>query len=238
MRNAAGRIAGAQRQTITDSNGVTRNVDVTDPSQTQQFADVVATASNGATLHIRVRLSDYYVVQFYFFDNNRTVGANLANDVPPLDHRYNGPAGSSTWPEGYDALARLAGVNLTDLTIGTATFDNAIQQIRNFNTGNASAAQVARSMLTFIVGIAEGARYSPLAKRIYTEIQNFRAYRLASDDVAAMRNWAATSQIYRNNGGASTSTYGVSIHDAATAAVVLLTALGARGVSNVPKDEL
>lgn len=239
LRASAGEIANASRQTIVDAQGVTRQVDTTDSSQTDRFADIVATlpasgSHNSATVHIRVRLNDFYVVQFYTVDPvGETRGYSLGDAVPKLNQ--NDP----TFPEGYDELSNAQNANrsLVGLRLGHGEFESAISTLAN---RDASHQAHARAMQTFIVAIAEGARFRPIADGAAKRIQNFGSYELSQADLHAMHNWANASRIYRENGNGSGSItlYGRTVNTAASAAVLLMTALGAKGISKVPKDEL
>ncbi|MER6081366.1 ribosome-inactivating family protein [Streptomyces sp. NPDC001833] len=223
--------AGATRSRIVASDDQQHAVDTTDARRTQEFADVVITATTGGSVHAVVRLSDMYVVQFYFVrGDGRAVAYNLAQDVPTSSSTLV----AGTFPEGYDALARLAGRSLTGIPLGTDPFDNAVGVLRN--PSDHGRDEQARAMLSFIVAISEGTRFGPISTNIFRTTRNFQQYALTDQDVNTMRSWSRVSSIYRNNGGASVTLYGQVINGARTAASLLLTALG--GQSGVPNDEL
>ncbi|MCD9879721.1 ribosome-inactivating family protein [Streptomyces guryensis] len=237
LRTAASAIAGASRRSIVDADGVTRQVDTTDSSQSDRFADIIATlpastSHNSATVHIRVRLNDFYVVQFFTVNPvGGTSGYTLGSGVPTLSED------DRSFPEQYDELSNRSNANrpLVGLRLGHQEFHNAVTVLAGTNSNHQA---IARAIQTFIVGIAEAARFRPIATGIAARMKKFDSYVLGQTDVQAMHNWSRASQIYRNNGGASISLYGRAVNTAASAAVLLMTALGAKGLSKVPKSEL
>ncbi|MEI5519704.1 ribosome-inactivating family protein [Streptomyces brasiliscabiei] len=232
LRDQARTSAGATRRFVRDANGTTRAVDTTDSARDNEFADIIIRPVTGSPLHARIRLSNMYVVQFYYVrGDGKTVNFNLAPDMGSgSGHTESGI------PEGYDALSGRNWANrpLTSVTLGHDAFHSAVAALRN-----PAADQQAwgRAMQTFIIGISEGARFGPISLNVYKAMRNFGQYTLTDQDVHAMHNWSRMSQIYRNDGASSSTSptvYGRTINSARTAALFLLEALG----GPTAKDEL
>lgn len=222
LRAQARSYAHAQRQRVVYANGFTRDIDVTDQGEYNQFADITISIPGGPALHAIVRLSNYYVVQFYYLNNGQRHTYTLAPDV-----RVQNGGVTSGFPEGYDALSgpRWAHRALNTVNLGYTAFESAVHVLRD----PASSQQArARSMQTLIIGIAEGARIRNIEGSVHARWRTWDQYTLTDDDVHAMHNWGAGSDIYRNNGGRSVSIYGRNIHDRATAALIFFAILGAR----------
>ncbi|MDW4908456.1 ribosome-inactivating family protein [Streptomyces sp. ADMS] len=226
LRAQARMYANAQRRRILDADGVQRNIDITDQSEDNQFADITISIPGGPALHAVVRLSNYYVVQFYYINGGHRHTFNLADVATP-----SGSSVTTGFPEGYDALSgpRWANRALNTVNLGHTAFESAVLTLRN---PAASQQARARSMQTLIIGIAEGARIREIEESVHAHWRNSDQHTLTDQDVHAMRNWGAASDILRNNGGRHVTLYGRSVHNAATAAIFLLTALGARHVSS------
>jgi hypothetical protein len=227
LRAQARIYANAQRRRIVDANGVQRNIDITDQSEDHQFADITISIPGGPALHAVVRLSNYYVVQFYYINGGMRHYFTLASDVHV-------PAGSnvwSGWPEGYDALSGPNWANraLDTINLGHTAFESAVLVMRN---PNSSRQALARSMQTLIIGIAEAARIRPIGESVFERWRSSDQHTLTDQDVHAMRNWGTTSEIFRNNGGRHVTLYDRLVHNTATAAIVLFTVLGARHVGS------
>ncbi|WP_405846586.1 ribosome-inactivating family protein [Streptomyces sp. NBC_01518] len=227
LRAQARLYANAQRRRIVDVNGVQQNVDITDQSEDNQFADITISIPGGPALHAVVRLSNYYVVQFYYINGGQRHTFLLAGDVPV-------PAGSSEttgFPENYVALSgpTWADRALNTVNLGHTAFESAVQALRN---PAASTQARARSMQTLIIGIAEGARIREIEESVHARWRSWDQHTLTDEDVHAIHNWRTASDILRNNGGRHVTLYGRLVHNAATAAVFLLTALGARQVGS------
>ncbi|MCQ9179654.1 ribosome-inactivating family protein [Streptomyces sp. IBSBF 2953] len=222
LRQLARRYANAESWQVTDAEGVRRTIDMTDQSQDNQFADVVIALPGGPALHAIVRLSNYYVVQFYYVNNGQRHTYTLGTDVAVGDGGV-----SSGYPEGYDALSGPHWANraLNTINLGYTAFESAVHVLRN---PGASQQAVARSMQTLIIGIAEGARIRNVEESVHARWRTWDQYTLADDDVHAIHNWGAGSAVFRDDGGRSLTVYGRSIHDRATAALIYLTVLGIR----------
>ncbi|MFJ9909546.1 ribosome-inactivating family protein [Streptomyces sp. NPDC101152] len=238
LRDLAVSNANARRTgTIIDTNGVPRNVTILDNTRTNNFADIVITSST-VTVHAVVRLSDLYVVRVYTLGTAHNRVLNLIGGLPnaaSTDDNY------FVGSEGYDALAasNRGNIALTSVTLGPATFANAVYELANPRTTRPNQA---RNILRLIFGISEAARFNPIANRIAGSFDTGNSATLSAHQVALIRSWAKVSHVLvgRTNGtdpGASTSVAGSSIGNARQAAALLATALN-DGRNPNPKDEL
>ncbi|MFJ8026817.1 ribosome-inactivating family protein [Streptomyces sp. NPDC096311] len=237
LRNLAESTANARHTgIIVNSKGNRVSVVITDNTRTNSFADVVISSSGAPTVHAIVRLSDFYVVRFYTVGSPNNFVLNLASGIP------NAAGSDDNWfvgKEGYDALARVAGQSLTQVTLGENSLGSSLYELGNRGTNRTKQAQ---AMLRYIIGIAEAARFRPIADRIAGSMDQGSTTFITDQQVALMRSWARVSHVLvgRNNGTdpqASTSVAGAEIDDIRVAASLLATALN-DGANPNPKDEL
>jgi hypothetical protein len=218
---------------VVDWDGRRRAIINTDTSQNDAYADVLIRdrSDPDRTLHMRVRLSNLYVTQFYYTEGRRTYYISLDNNAPT----------SSNWirvadlESGYDGLSRQASAPLVGF--GVSTYNLAAS--RRVLMGTRNVPQMARAALRFIIAIAEASRIRPLSERITNNFQSSEeGYQLVGEDVNAMRSWGRLSDIFHGT-KATVTAYGRIIDNARKAAILLLIALGtAHAPGTTPKTEL
>ncbi|MFJ9565157.1 ribosome-inactivating family protein [Streptomyces fuscichromogenes] len=238
LRNLAESDGGARHTTeVLGTDGKQHIVVITDNTRTNSFADIVISNSGSPTVHAVVRLSDFYVVRFY------TVGGTWDAQTLNLIHGVPNETGtddnSFVGSENYNALSQKASLALNNVSLGPTDFDQALFALAK---PKQTVADRAHGMLTFILGIAEAARFNQIASRVADTMDNFGSTTLSTQQVALIRSWSALSHVFvgRYNGtdpGASTSIAGATIEDIRVAAVLLAVALN-DGTNPNPKDEL
>ncbi|MGW0948935.1 ribosome-inactivating family protein [Streptomyces sp. NPDC002623] len=226
-------------------------VDITNKAADANFVDIAINYGGENTVHFMMRLSDYYIVSYYFIDEHtdRTYYYPLASgDLPATPsgwvyrNRFQGH-------ENYNTLASDGQTSLTNVTIGPNAVEASLIQLRD-TAGSASTADMSRALLRMILTVAEPARFRPLATRFASVYQNFTTTTLTANEVNLIRNWQNVSSVfvqhwYGSSEGQGTDSdtssielpgYGL-INNAPKAAALLLTAL-ALNFPTYYKDEL
>ncbi|WP_330346755.1 ribosome-inactivating family protein [Streptomyces sp. NBC_00582] len=231
--------ANARRSGIvvnTRGNRVT--VTILDNTRTNRFADIVISAPGefSTAVHAVVRLSDLYVVRVYTVGSPHNHVLNLASGLP---NESSTDVNFFVGREGYDALSRVANQALTSVNIGPGSLAGALGALAN---PNSTRANQARSLLTLIFSISEGARFRTLADRVANALDSGIATNYSYQQISLIRDWAGVSHVFvgrtnHTDDDASTSVAGATIADARQAAALLAIALNS-GPNPNPKDEL
>ncbi|MEV8548040.1 ribosome-inactivating family protein [Streptomyces sp. NPDC051572] len=236
LRNLNIAETGATRQAIT-SNGSTVYVDILNNQATGKYT-TVEVANGSRSVHLVIRLSDLYVVGYYYFNGNTRMYTPLTENAPT----YNDAVADGTWigAENYNTLANRGNIALRDLTVNTANMEQAVYDLTN---PNATTANQARALLRMIVTISEGARFRALATDLANRFGDGGTLTLTQTYEELIRNWAGLSHVLVSHVNAPNSTASVTLstwgtyNTAQEAAKLLMSALN-DGSNPNPHDEL
>jgi len=231
---------GATRSQVPMGNGRELSVDTLNNTRTDSFLTVTV-QSGSLQVHLYVRESDLYVVGYYYMNGNTREYVPLTEDAPIQQGNNVNVHNQYIGAESYIKLARMAGVSLASLTIGSPGLAQGVIDLRN---PDGSAQAWARGMLRMIMAVSEGSRFRPLAGEIATNLGNFTDLTLGNRFVELVRNWSNISEVYEDhlhNGNSSTASTSTShwgtIDDIRRAAQLLLISLNT-GANPNPHDEL
>jgi hypothetical protein len=249
---------GGQRQNVATVSGRNAAVDVTSPNAHHEFLDLQV-QGGGRRTHLIIRLSDLYVIGYFFYEpgapgaGGSNVYVPLADDSPTnlprtiLQPGTNGFVryGDMIGKENYNDLAGLAGTNLADLQISPGSLQQSLFALSDRgNLRNNRQGVIARGLLQFIVTVSEGIRSRRLAGSMTGMLQSHSTMTLGEPNLELMRKWSDISNVLT---GASTSSsppppvttrYWGTIDTPAAAAALLLVALFNKAFGSPPHDEL
>ena len=242
LRNAAlSRTRARRTQISVDRRNVA--VDITDNTATNSFVDVVVRSGDTA-VHLLIRLSDFYMVGFYFVERGTTYYYPIAsiNNAPSMP----GAEVLSYWAgaENYNYLSNQAGIGMTSMQVSHANIRQAIFDMRDTTGSQTPTNIMARGILRMIIAVAEGSRFRPLAADIGNALSHNSAVTLGNRYVELVRDWQDLSHTYidhannPNTSTASTSTANWGLINSAQAAARLLMVCLNSGSNPNPHDEL
>ena len=160
------------------------NAVATDDTEIESFADIVISSGDQLpAVHALVRLSDFGVVRFFSRDTPHDFVLNLTSDVP---HKED--ATDDNWflgKEGYDALARVANLSLTEVDLSESSLENSL---RDLGVRGSDRTAQARGVLRYIMAITEASRFRPIADRIANGMDNGSDVFVTAQQVDLMRD--------------------------------------------------
>lgn len=198
--NALRDAARKAKDPATTNDSSSGKVDATNRAANKDFVDFVVSYDGSDAVHFMIRLSDFYVVSYYFVDGR----TGRTFNYPPATADDPGTSSSTTnnyrlqGRENYNDLASDAQTSLTEVNIDPQAIATGLSLLRD-ETGQGKKNEMSRALLRMILVIAEGARFGTLGQQIASSTQSWQTFNLNANQVNLIRNWQNLSDVYLNH---------------------------------------